>query len=318
MVLMYPDFTVNRPSTLAAEVTDPEWWFWERLQEMEPTTQLGGFLAWKSGFHSTGDYNAKYYPSNYSIRDPVNKTGPWQWKCAACDWTFPEAQSGNYSRIKKYTQRLDASARDSNDPRLDLILYEFYGQSDTDQQVEGYNEYTEEFVTSDSSHLWHIHFSVLRSKCEDFWAFWALVTVLMGWSVAQWKASLGGKKNVMMLALIEGSDSVWFGDGLSHRAIQDMNDANNLVAAGAVWLPRFADKEKMFNSIGKLDADAPPAQSGVTTLSSESINAVAVAAADAVVARDDNPLSEKDMPAIEAAFANALKNLFGKAVNSSN
>lgn len=191
MVLTHPDFAVDRPADLAKEITDAEWWIWCRLHELESTSELGGILAWKSGFHSTGQYNIDNYPGNYSYRDPPNKTGPW-WKthASALDWTFPEAHSGNYSRISKYMQRLLASARDAADPRLDLVLYEFYGQADQDSYVEGWNEYRDQDATSEPSHLFHIHFSFLRVACGDFWAMWALLTVLMGWTVAQWRASL--------------------------------------------------------------------------------------------------------------------------------
>jgi len=193
MVLTHPDFTVVRPASLAVEITDAEWWLWLRLHELEPTSQLGGILAWKSGFHSTGDYNQKKHPGNYSVRDAPNRTGPlWQWKASALDWTFPEAHKGNYTRIARYTSRLIASGKDTNDPRLDLVLYEAFGQADTDVQVEGWNEFRDVAASSDPSHLFHIHFSFLRSKCGDFWAMWALLTVLMGWTVAQWRASLPG------------------------------------------------------------------------------------------------------------------------------
>jgi hypothetical protein len=230
MVLTHPDFTMTRPSGLAKEVTDAEWWLWLRLKEMEPSSQLGGILAWKSGFHATGDYNQKKYPGNYSVRDAPNRTGPWwQWFCAALDWTFPEAQSGNYARIALYTNRLLKSAKDASDPRLDLVLYEFFGQADSDSHVEGYGEYKEQDSTSDPSHLWHLHFSFLRNKCGDFWAMWALLTVLMGWSVAQWRASTGGGSapptttstgvTDMYMIQVAGNDSVYVSTSQSYRGI---------------------------------------------------------------------------------------------------
>ena len=193
MTLLKPVFTLDKPNPNRANVTDAMWWFWLRLAELEPTSQLGGILAWKSGFHSTGEYNSDNHPGNYSIRDQINRVGPWWWsKASALDWTFPEAQRGDYRRIDKYTSRLMSSAVDHTDPRLDLVLFEFYGQADADSHVEGYNEYREELATSDSSHLWHIHLSFLRSRCGDFWAMWALLTVLMGWGVSQWRSTLPG------------------------------------------------------------------------------------------------------------------------------
>lgn len=190
-MLTKPDFALELPNPNINIITDAEWWLWLRMHELEPSSQLGGIYANKSGFHNTGQANLNNWPGNYSIRDDINRTGPW-WllKASAIDWTFPEAQHGDYSRISKYTSRLIASARNPMDPRLDLILFEFYGQSDTDLVVEGYNEYREEFVTSDSSHLWHIHISFLRSKCGDLWSMWALLTVLMGWTVIEWQATL--------------------------------------------------------------------------------------------------------------------------------
>jgi hypothetical protein len=188
MVLTRPDFAVTG---VPGEITPAEWWLWQRLRELEPTSQLGGILARKRGFHAPGSYNLANFPNDYSIRDTINRTGPW-WQnfASAFDWTFPEAQSGNYTRIGLYSRRLDASGRDPKDPRLDLILYEWFGQTDIDTEVEGWNEVRDEYASSDASHLWHIHISFLRSKCGDFWAMWALLTVLMGWSVDQWRASL--------------------------------------------------------------------------------------------------------------------------------
>ncbi len=190
MVLTHPDFALaSTPPT--KEITPALWWLWLRLKEMEPSSELGGILAWKRGFHSTGKFNSDNYPGDYSIREAPNRTGPWWWThCAALDWTFPEAQARSYGRMNLYSGRLDRSARDNSDPRVDMVLFEWFGQTDSDSTVEGYNEYREGAVTSDPSHLWHIHLSFLRNKVGDFWGMWALLTVLMGWSVAQWRESV--------------------------------------------------------------------------------------------------------------------------------
>lgn len=195
--LTRPDFAlvdrtgVARPNPNPGQITNAEWWLWLHLQALESKTKLGGILAMKSGYHAPGSYNLKNYPGNYSIRDAPDKTGPW-WKdfSSALDWTFPDAQAGNFATIDRYTSRLLKSALDAGDPRLDLILVEFYGQADNDRAVEGYDERDEHHATSDASHLWHLHLSFIRSKCGDFWGMWALLTVLMGWTVAQWRASL--------------------------------------------------------------------------------------------------------------------------------
>jgi peptidoglycan hydrolase-like protein with peptidoglycan-binding domain len=194
MTLTKPVFTLDKANPNKTLITDAEWWLWLRLHEMEPATELGGIYANKSGFHNTGKANVDHgqgdRSTNYSIRDKVNRSGAGMTHASALDWTFPDAQRGKFGTIDKYTSRLMASALDKNDPRLDMILHEFYGQADSDRQVEGYDELHEEHVSSDDSHLWHIHMSFLRSECDDFWGMWALLTVLMGWSVAKWRASL--------------------------------------------------------------------------------------------------------------------------------
>lgn len=198
MTLTKPDFKLGQANPNPDDITDAEWWFWLRLHELEPATKLGGILAHKPGFHAVGQYHKDRgkdhgqgkAATDYSIRDAVNRKGKWLTHASALDWTFPDAQAGKYGTIDKYTSRLMRSALDKADPRLDMILYEFYGQADSDRQVEGYDEFHEEFASSDSSHLWHLHISFLRSECDDFWGMWALLTVLMGWSVAQWRASL--------------------------------------------------------------------------------------------------------------------------------
>jgi peptidoglycan hydrolase-like protein with peptidoglycan-binding domain len=194
MTLTKPDFKLDKPNPNKALITDAEWWLWLRLHELEPKSQLGGIYANKKGFHNTGksqvDHGQGKAATNYSIRDKVNRSGAGMTHASALDWTFPDAQRGDYRTIDKYTSRLMRSALDPKDPRLDMVLFEFYGQADNDSHVEGYNEHSEEPVSSDSSHLWHLHNSFLRSECDDFWGMWALLTVYLGWTVAQWRASL--------------------------------------------------------------------------------------------------------------------------------
>lgn len=190
MTLTKPDFRLDKPNPNPALITDPIWWYWLRLQELEPGTKLGGIYANKSGYHNTAKANLDRWPGNYSTRNADDRTGPGLTKARALDWTFPDAQAGKFATIDKYTSRLMASALNPADPRLDLILVEFYGQADSDREVEGYDERREAHVTSDSSHLWHLHKSFRGSQIGFFWPFWALLTVELGWNVAQWRQSL--------------------------------------------------------------------------------------------------------------------------------
>jgi len=190
MNLTRPDFHVDKPKPDNPLILGSIWWFWRMVRTLTPDLELGGIYADKSGFHNSGKRNKARWPGNYSIRDKVNQFGPGWDAASAIDLTFPSAQSGNYRTIVTFFKRLWNSAHDPKDPRLDMSVFEFYGQLDNDRSVEGYNEYREEGATSDPSHLWHIHISFIRSKVGDYWAMWALYTVLAGWSVDKWRASL--------------------------------------------------------------------------------------------------------------------------------
>jgi peptidoglycan hydrolase-like protein with peptidoglycan-binding domain len=175
-----------------SRVPDNLWWLWRRLRELEPTSQLGGIYADKSGYHNTRDRNRQKWPGNYSIREAEDQGGPSD-KAAALDWTFPNAQRGDYSTIAKYTKRLLASGKDRNDPRLDG-LREFYGQSDADRAVEGWDCRHLVAVTSDPTHLWHLHFSFDRNKVasvEGRKVMENLLSVLAGESLTSWQQRNG-------------------------------------------------------------------------------------------------------------------------------
>jgi len=167
-----------------AHTTDAMWWLWLQLQALEPSTKLGGTFASKPGYHN---YRNALPSWDYSVTDrPPDGGGPGD-VCAAIDWTFPDAQAGNYSTIAKYTKRLFASAQDPADPRLDGWR-EFYGQADDDTYVEGYDIRYGTPATSDSSHLWHIHISENRDQATSQANKEALLSVLRGETLAQWLA----------------------------------------------------------------------------------------------------------------------------------
>lgn len=168
-----------------ARITAAGWWFMEQLLAFEPGTANGGIYANKSGYHNTRANNQRDWPGNYSIVDSVDKKGPSD-KAAAYDWTFRDAQAGRYTTIIKYTKRLLASAKDMDDPRLNGWR-EFYGQADQDRQVEGWDTRYLRAATSDPSHLWHLHFSESRAEVESFDNKKAMLSVLRGETVAEWR-----------------------------------------------------------------------------------------------------------------------------------
>lgn len=172
-----------------SRITDAGWWFMEQLLALEPGTANGGIYANKSGYHNTRTSNNRQWPGNYSVTDKVDKQGPAD-KAAAYDWTFRDAQAGRYDTIMKYTNRLLKSAKDMDDPRLNGWR-EFYGQADRDQQVEGWDTRYLRAATSDPSHLWHLHLSETRGLVESRENKEAMLSVLRGETVKQWREGGG-------------------------------------------------------------------------------------------------------------------------------
>lgn len=168
----------------SARITDPMWQFWLAFKTIEPSVKLGGIFADKPGYHNT---RAANNPKNYSVADfALDRQGPPD-KAAAIDLTFPDAQASRYETIIKYSKRLLLSGKDMDDERGNY-LREFYGQADADQAVEGWDFQRLITVSSDSSHLWHIHISVIRAYVNDPKAFRALFSILQGEPVAVWRA----------------------------------------------------------------------------------------------------------------------------------
>jgi hypothetical protein len=165
-----------------SRITAASWWLMEQLQALQPGSRNGGIYANKPGYHNTRAANSA---NDYSVREPEDKGGPGD-KAAAYDWTFPDAQRGSYQTISRYSGRLLASGRDRNDPRLNGWR-EFFGQTDTDDDVEGWNFRHDRTTRSDRSHLWHIHLSEDRDKVTSMDNKRKLLSVLRGETVEQWR-----------------------------------------------------------------------------------------------------------------------------------
>lgn len=219
MTLAYPDFRLDRPN-LNPRHTDAFWWFILRLEELSERDNAqmvfaGGYTN-KPGFHNTRenlramglDDGALDLDTDYSMRDPINRLGPED-KAAGIDWTSNRAHSGNYVDMKRYTNRVINSGRDPDDPRVQMILFEILGNTDNDGTAEGWDFLHDHIRHPDSTHAWHMHFSFLRKFVGDFWAYWALLTVLMGWSVQRWRDSLEVDMDLTAQNLADIAKAVW-------------------------------------------------------------------------------------------------------------
>lgn len=164
-------------------ITPASWWFMEQLLAVEPGTQNGGIYANKAGYHNARSnlLATPQWTSDYSIRLPADKRGPAD-KAAAYDWTFPEAQRGDYTRITRYGRRI-AEAFAARDPRL-AGWREALLQADSDVNAEGYDFQGWSTRTPDATHLWHVHLSELREFVGDMENKAAMLSVLKGEDMA--------------------------------------------------------------------------------------------------------------------------------------
>ncbi|SDT74419.1 LysM peptidoglycan-binding domain-containing protein [Actinoplanes derwentensis] len=162
---------------------------WPGLHALEPASKLGGILARKRGYHDSRGHHLQVGRTNdYSIRMPLDLKGPDD-EAAAIDWTFPDAQAGDFTTIKKYSARLLAAGR-ANDPRT-YAMREFFGNADLDRDVEGWDFVRDETSSSDSSHLWHIHISIRRCYVNNRQAIDAILSILRGEALAVWQKRWG-------------------------------------------------------------------------------------------------------------------------------
>lgn len=79
-------------------------------------------------------------------------------------------------------QRLDIAVRSG---RLEKVA-EWYGNTDGDSRVDGYNNIYNRIATADNSHLWHVHISLLRGHANDNHADLFSVLTGVGWDAADW------------------------------------------------------------------------------------------------------------------------------------
>lgn len=236
-----PDFALPKPNPNPSRLTDALWWLVCMRLRLAPGSRDGGTYAKKPGSHNAGenlpDYGAGDARTDHSIRDAVNRRGPWWRKfSAAHDWTFVDAQRGDYRTIELYTKRLLAAMRDPADPRPDLVYHYTLGQADGDPVVEGWHELRDEVLgSSDLTHLWHRHDSFLRSAVGDWWAMWAALTIDMGWTVAEWRRSTTtttNRRTTVFRVKADDASTRYISTGVTSRRIPNMDADRALEKAG--------------------------------------------------------------------------------------
>lgn len=128
-----------------------------------------------SGYHRSRNWvlKSKFATRRgYSVTDsPLNaKGGNGNWICAI-DISVPDRI------LLPMCKRLDAAVRAG---KLEKVA-EWYGNKDGDKRVDGYDNIDNEVASSDASHLWHLHISLIRSRANENHADLFAVLSGVGW-----------------------------------------------------------------------------------------------------------------------------------------
>jgi hypothetical protein len=141
---------------------------YDAVKRAVPGAQLSGIYANKASYHNSRAANQQRWPGNYSIQRADDKLGDPD-AASALDITLGPAD------MKKLTQRLlDATNR--RDQRI-MVLRSWFGTVNGSTVI-GRDVRDNRAVTSDASHLWHIHLSGYRRYANDH-AAWAGVAAIL-------------------------------------------------------------------------------------------------------------------------------------------
>lgn len=146
--------------------------------------QNSGIYANKPGYHNSRNANSS---GNYSVQLPLDRQGDGD-AASATDWSLPA------HLMKLMTGRLKAAAQHPDDDRLDGVR-EFYGTLDGGNVFGlSHNGYGQAWysVSSDDSHLWHIHISWFRANATSKPHVERVLSVLRGVSWEDYKKNPGG------------------------------------------------------------------------------------------------------------------------------
>jgi hypothetical protein len=134
-----------------------------------PSANMGGIIgdsAHDYGYHRGRDYVSG---SDYSVQTSPDKKGDGQAACAL-DISWDRAED-HYA----VSQRL---LNAKNDARMNAAR-SFFG-STNGRDVCGWDYYYGGACTSDDSHLWHVHLSILRQYANDDAALQKIAQVIIG------------------------------------------------------------------------------------------------------------------------------------------
>jgi hypothetical protein len=155
------------------------------VKDAIPEALLGGIYGNKPGYHNCRN---QLPSSDYSVQKPDDQVGDGE-AASALDITMHTP-----SNMKRVTQRL-IDATKAGDPRL-LGLREFFGTVDG-YNVTGMDVRGGYYVTSDDSHLWHVHLSFYRKYATNNNACQDIAAVCTGTSGGTSPTPPAGEDDVM-------------------------------------------------------------------------------------------------------------------------
>jgi hypothetical protein len=196
----------------------------EQIQAAIPEALMGGIqgdAAHTYGYHRGRDYVPS---SDYSVQLAEDKQGDGE-ACCGLDlsWTAADPQYTVSRRL------LDAS----DDSRM-FACREFYGSTDG-VHVCGWDYAGGYPVSSDDSHLWHVHLSILRRYADDPDALDGIAQVITGSDEPSHETDEIQDEEDDMKAFLarDGSDQYWVVAGdFSSRTLITKQVNDNLAKTG--------------------------------------------------------------------------------------
>lgn len=155
-----------------------------------PAALMGGILG--DAAHTYGYHRGRNYVSSndYSVQLAADKQGDGE-AASALDLSWSTAQP-QYDVSKRL---LNAK----NDSRITDVIRSFFGSTDG-KTVIGWDYQGQYAVSSDDSHLWHVHLSILRKYATDYSALAPVADVIIG------QSSGGDEEMVSRVSVDKGSD----------------------------------------------------------------------------------------------------------------
>lgn len=153
------------------------WQFVQDLLALEPTSQCGGVWADKPGYHNTAGNMLARRPQDYSVRYPRDRKGCMR-HSRGVDWTM----SGDL--VRRYYRRVADVLLGPDDPRLDGWR-EVIGTRDGKRALRA-DGITNQEHSADSSHLWHMHFSIRSDSVHLPETYAGMLSLLRGETREQW------------------------------------------------------------------------------------------------------------------------------------